>query len=679
MARSFLRACCRLTGMLVLIVLLIGAAAPPARAAGRATLCVNKTGAGGCFTAIQAAITAAASGDTVLVSNGTYHEDIELKPNVDVISVNGPAVTTIDGTGNGRVVWVRNVAIGAETLLQGFTITGGNNTDPGIGGGIEIRNTSPTIDNVIIRHNSAATDGGGIGIWIMGANTARPTITNATIANNVAILGAGGLAVRGGTAADVDNVTFDNNSGAQAGGIRFLNDATGTVTNSSFTDNTTTGNGGGIQIFCTTNTTIEIRDSLFDGNSAVRSGAIDINGACRPTIDGNTLQNNRASGNGGAIFVALGATAIISNNTFDSNRTTTPLDGQGGAIAIDSSNPTIDGNTITDNVATCDGGGIMAQTGSAPTITNNVITGNQALSGVPCGLGGGVKFFNMSVGLLQNNVIQNNQARNSGGVHTEMNSAPTVDANLIAYNHARDGGGGIRVSNGSDTIVTNNFFIGNDGDSDGNGGDGDGVYVVVAAEGGFTATEPKIVNNTIVGIGETQDTCIFVLKADPGIVIANNIVTDCDRGIMWNFTNLPVVGIVNYNLYWNNGANYTNVPPGANDVLADPQFAKTLARALDTDHKIADTSPARGAAANTAAFVPTRDYFATVRQDPDIGAHEWKTGDPLNSLPTATTMGNMRMVKVSTGAIALTVWLLLCSTAALWYCAPGKRLPSPEK
>ena len=54
---------------------------------------------------IQAAINAAADGDTVSVSPGTYVENIDFKGKaIQVVSTQGPSMTTIDGSQAGPTV-----------------------------------------------------------------------------------------------------------------------------------------------------------------------------------------------------------------------------------------------------------------------------------------------------------------------------------------------------------------------------------------------------------------------------------------------------------------------------------------------------------------------------------------------------------------------------------------------
>ena len=76
---------------------------------------------------IQAAITAAQPGDTVLVSPGTYVENINFQGKaITVASSDGAGVTTIDGhLGNDSVVKF-TLGEGNGSVLKGLTITGGN-------------------------------------------------------------------------------------------------------------------------------------------------------------------------------------------------------------------------------------------------------------------------------------------------------------------------------------------------------------------------------------------------------------------------------------------------------------------------------------------------------------------------------------------------------------------------
>src|SRR5215471_4866234 len=104
---------------------------------------------------IQAAINAASNGDTVLVSPGTYTENINfLGKAITVESSNGPKVTTIDGGGLSSVVTF-STNEGSSSVLSGFTLQNGNAMNfPYVeGGGIAIEEASPTIKGNIIQNN----------------------------------------------------------------------------------------------------------------------------------------------------------------------------------------------------------------------------------------------------------------------------------------------------------------------------------------------------------------------------------------------------------------------------------------------------------------------------------------------------------------------------------------------
>ncbi|MBI4547812.1 MAG: VCBS repeat-containing protein [Ignavibacteriae bacterium] len=125
---------------------------------------------------IQSAIAFARDGDTVLVSPGTYRENIDfLGKSITVASQflttgdKGYIGQTIIQADSGSVVTFAS-AEKPVALLTGFTITGGTGTVIGLqvfGGGIFVCGSSPTIHGNIITENilfSCSNRGGGVAI-----------------------------------------------------------------------------------------------------------------------------------------------------------------------------------------------------------------------------------------------------------------------------------------------------------------------------------------------------------------------------------------------------------------------------------------------------------------------------------------------------------------------------------
>ncbi|MHC4384915.1 MAG: hypothetical protein ACYS0J_19070, partial [Planctomycetota bacterium] len=83
---------------------------------------------------IQAAIDVANGGDEVVVAPGTYVETIDFSSKaITVRSSGGAALTIIDAHGVGSVVTCQS-GEGPGTVLEGFTLTGGD-PSPASGGG----------------------------------------------------------------------------------------------------------------------------------------------------------------------------------------------------------------------------------------------------------------------------------------------------------------------------------------------------------------------------------------------------------------------------------------------------------------------------------------------------------------------------------------------------------------
>ncbi len=150
-------------------------------------------------TAIQDAAGLAASGDTVLVTNGVYQTGglkeivaditnrVVLTNAVTVKSVNGPLVTIIQGyqpppasNANGAV---RCALVQSGGILGGFTLTGGQaGTGNYVNGGGVVGFTSGLVSNCIITGNRSGGAGGGAYLV---------TLVNCLVTSNAAMSGGG--------------------------------------------------------------------------------------------------------------------------------------------------------------------------------------------------------------------------------------------------------------------------------------------------------------------------------------------------------------------------------------------------------------------------------------------------------------------------------------------------------
>jgi len=116
----------------------------------------------GDYASIQSAIDDVPDGSTIEVAAGTWAELVNLDGRSLVLLGEDPETTIIHGGGNGLVVNLDNQ--GSGTLIEGFTITGG---DTNLGGGCFVRGT-PTIRNCRITHNRADAGGGILSVLSPG-------------------------------------------------------------------------------------------------------------------------------------------------------------------------------------------------------------------------------------------------------------------------------------------------------------------------------------------------------------------------------------------------------------------------------------------------------------------------------------------------------------------------------
>src|SRR5262249_10101936 len=191
---------------------------------------------------IQAAIDAAANGDTVLVSPGTYVEQIDFRGKaITVASESGPATTTINANGAGSVVTFRS-GESRSSLLTGFTVTGGSNLYGGAG--VLVSGSSPTIRGNDITGNRGCT---GVGIY---SYFSSPRIESNSVRDNVVSGCSGawgiGIYIGGDSAAEVINNTITGNTGSDATGAGVALFAAGSpsLIGNIIQQNSTRANGG---------------------------------------------------------------------------------------------------------------------------------------------------------------------------------------------------------------------------------------------------------------------------------------------------------------------------------------------------------------------------------------------------------------------------------------------------
>jgi len=123
---------------------------------------------------------------------------------------------------------------------------------------------------------------------------------------------------------------------------------------------------------------------------------------------------------------------------------TIDCDGLGRGFIFDANedpNYVVDGFTITGGLA--GQGGAIYINGSSPTITNCIIIFNSTYSLYEDN-GGGI-YCNNASPIITNTEISYNQAWKGGGIYCENGSSPEIINCLITYNHSIDAGGSIYV------------------------------------------------------------------------------------------------------------------------------------------------------------------------------------------------------------------------------------------
>ena len=219
---------------------------------------------------------------TYTVCDGTYAVNLDIDADVELVSANGAASTTLDGTSSGTVVAVGD---GYNVTITDLTITGGY-ADEG-----------------------AYLTGMGGGVYVGASSTA--TITGSTISSNYGFAG-GGICVEDGVAT-VSTTDFDTNDGDYGGDV-MLWDGSADLSDIASTDAYSTASGAFLYLGSYSATaSLDLDSSTIDGADSTY-GTIYVDDSSGSgadfTCETSSVTNSTTSSLYGAIFLGeSGATA----------------------------------------------------------------------------------------------------------------------------------------------------------------------------------------------------------------------------------------------------------------------------------------------------------------------------------------------------------------------------------
>jgi parallel beta-helix repeat protein len=289
---------------------------------------------------IQAGIDAAKNGDTVLVSPGTYDENLDFKGKAITVTTGAKSfadasTVIVNGTTDGPVVnFATNEPAGA--VLNGFTLQGGHSNVQTIAGGIFISNASPTVTNNIVQNNL------GCGIFVV--NHGSPLIqgndikgTSYSIQSNdqcgsgyeVGSEGAGVALVTAGTVQLLANTIEDNtlkeygpgSSSSTGGAGVYINGGLEVLLQNNIIRNNHADESQGL-LSINSPTKLILIQNLFYGNefggpAPLSDGQVLIEGTTSAPYPSITEINNTVAGSGGGELITnLDASSIIANTLF---------------------------------------------------------------------------------------------------------------------------------------------------------------------------------------------------------------------------------------------------------------------------------------------------------------------------------------------------------------------------
>jgi hypothetical protein len=573
---------------------------------------------------IQAGINAATDGDTILVAENTYYENIRFMGKAITVTsehiLDGDSShivnTIIDGSQAADLDSASTVMFvnGEDTtsIINGFTITGGSGVMfmtyvVRAGGGIFSYNAGCKITNNIITENHVEdvdkAGAAGIGCvqdqgdhWIsirdnyVGYNTA--------LASGFTAFG-GGMAIMPSCYIEnnlIEHNTCTNTNGATDGGGIELEAFSGTnpiahVNNNIIRYNelnaTTSSIGAGIICY---QVTPEIKDNVISNNfisaqTLAVGGGVFVNNSPGPVeITNNIIENNHMEAvegayGGGIRMVNISEVVNISDNIISGNTIDGGINAWGGGIGVyNLDNISITNNTIEHNSGNstsqqAGGAGINLLMCGKSYITNNEINENTLTAGSNAWGGGILLDKAKTIVYINNNTISNNTSEGIGmgggiGIYNDNDTASYfINSNMIMNNYSDSRGGGLFARNTYNMYMVNNLFKRNECDYSG----GAVMFYMSAKESWRDDNYPVIANNTFINNTSANGGAIYNGYYDKVAIIFNSIFCDNSANLGRDLYNASTLDMLVYNNVIDTSMIYSPWH-GANNIFCDPEL-----------------------------------------------------------------------------------------------------------
>ena len=299
------------------------------------------------YLTIQGAINSASAGDSIFVKEGIYSPQtndeifpIRMISNINLIG-SGKGLTVINALGNKENVRsVIEIINCKQTVIENLTITGGfcadNNRSRCNGGGIDMRDSDLTINNVTIKNNITEQTGGGISLaqshLISNYSIIEKNVARNNWGNDYDTGRGGGISAFDSFIELINTDVLDNS--ANVGGGLYLFRSNYNLFSVNISDNEATkccwccvDGGGGILL--AENYASDVWD--FEYNSSAqyvtitgnysdhRGGGINYDLGYTLNLNGFTIANNHSEIEGGGIWMSGGeiimTNSIVWNNS----------------------------------------------------------------------------------------------------------------------------------------------------------------------------------------------------------------------------------------------------------------------------------------------------------------------------------------------------------------------------